>query len=280
MTDIAHTDALPTKPGGKLDLVHGGELEKPVSFMGLPILRRTSEQMVQLIEQHVGADRPLDIAFCNANTLLQAHDDQAYRQTLASMTLLNDGIGADIAARILDGQPFAENLNGTDFVPYLLKHTTKPLRVYMLGAKPEVVSKAAEKWAKQFPRHNFCGHQHGYFDRKAIGDVLDNVNAAKPDLLLVAMGNPAQENFIMEHRGQLDVPVTMGVGALFDFTAQIVPRAPIWMRKVKIEWLFRLSREPRRLVHRYTVGIGRFLYVCLKLRLANGRAGSFQEGAK
>ena len=75
----------------------------------------------------------------------------------------------------------------------------------------------------------------------------------------------------MTHRDVIHAPVAMGVGALFDFTAQVVPRAPMWMRRMKLEWLFRLSREPRRLLHRYTVGIGRFLWVCVRLRFAGNR---------
>ncbi|MEO0636521.1 MAG: WecB/TagA/CpsF family glycosyltransferase [Pseudomonadota bacterium] len=267
MTDLADAATRSQTDGPESN---AADLHQPVMFMGLPILRRTSQDMVNTICRHVEKAAHLNIAFCNANTLLLAHDDEAYRATLASMTLLNDGIGADLAARILDGQPFAENLNGTDFVPYLFEHASRPLRVYMLGAKPEVVSKARETWAKRFPQHVFCGHQDGYFDRNFTSDVLDAVNAAQPDLLLVAMGNPAQERFIMEHRERLSVPVTMGIGALFDFTAQVVPRAPMWMRRAKIEWLFRLSREPKRLLHRYTVGIGRFLWVCAKLRLRRG----------
>ncbi|MEO0495969.1 MAG: WecB/TagA/CpsF family glycosyltransferase [Pseudomonadota bacterium] len=265
MTDHAQIDATGKSADPKSAVSPTGW---PINFMGLQILRRTSDQMVRAIERAVSNQDTLNIAFCNANTLLQAHDDLDYRATLGKMTLLNDGIGAELAARILDGASFPENLNGTDFVPYLFGNATVPLRVYLLGAKPDIVEKAAANWAVRYPQHVFCGHQHGYFDKAGTDQIIRQINAAEPDVLLVAMGNPAQENFIMQHRNQIAGSVTMGVGALFDFTAETVARAPMWMRRSKTEWVFRLMQEPRRLLHRYTIGIARFLWVCVKLRVS------------
>jgi exopolysaccharide biosynthesis WecB/TagA/CpsF family protein len=272
MSDIASTDAShsakTSRPASDGEQKASGDA---VMFMGLPILKRSTAQMLRVIDEHIEHDRKLDIAFCNANTLLQAHDNASYRSALDKMTLINDGIGAELAARILVGTSFPENLNGTDFVPALFENSPRQLNVYLLGAKPDVVAKAAESFARRYPEHTICGFQDGYFDRSNLAPVIEAINTAKPDVLLVAMGNPGQEFFIVENRHALQAPVAMGVGALFDFTAQIVPRAPMWMRKAKIEWLFRLSREPKRLLHRYTVGIGRFIWICLKLRLRSSK---------
>ena len=240
--------------------------EDALDFAGLKILRRTTAQMISSIDQTVAGQSRLDIAFCNANTLLRAVDNADYHQTLDKMTLINDGIGADLAAKILSGSSFPENLNGTDFVPALLTHSSLNLSLFLLGAKPEIVSQAAAKFQERFPQHTVAGFRDGYFTDKDLPSVFRDIEDAQPDILLVAMGNPRQEFFIHSHREHLKVPVTMGVGALFDFTAQVVKRAPHWMRATKTEWIYRLLQEPLRLAHRYTIGIGRFLWVVLRLR--------------
>jgi exopolysaccharide biosynthesis WecB/TagA/CpsF family protein len=269
MADAAHSQYQPQQKNRSTsqNAAEQGDGPDHVDFMGLPILRRTTGEMVERIEAAISEASKLSLAFCNANTLLLAHDDPHYRDTLQNMTLINDGIGAELAAKLLVGTSFPENLNGTDFVPALFETAQKPLRIYLLGAKNHVVTKAAAAFEKRYPRHTICGFHDGYFDQTKPKMVIENINESKADVLLVAMGNPAQERFIVQNHAGLNVPVAIGVGALFDFTAGIVPRAPQWMRATKTEWLFRLSREPFRLLHRYTIGVGRFLFVCLKLRL-------------
>jgi len=181
--------------------------------------------------------------------------------------IVNDGVGMDIASMLLYRRKFNANLNGTDFTPFFLNKSNAPMRVFLLGSQPEILNKAA-----YFLVHNLqqvvVGSVDGYSGiQNANLDTI--INEAKPDVLLVAMGNPVQENWIMEHRDNLDVKFISGVGALFDFWAGNKPRAPLFIQKIRMEWLYRLSIEPKRLCKRYTVDILKFLIICIANRKKN-----------
>ncbi|WP_208988347.1 WecB/TagA/CpsF family glycosyltransferase [Labrenzia sp. VG12] len=226
----------------------------------------TSEEAVALICEAVQHRGPLDIAICNAHTVLTALDNPDYADTLKKMTLLNDGIGLNLASRFLNGRPFPANLNGTDLLPFVLAHIGIPLRIYLLGAREDQVRGAKQHIESCFPDHLVVGCRNGFFQEQEISDICAEINAARPDLLLVAMGNPRQEFFITQNRDQLTVPVAIGVGALFDFMSGAVVRAPGFVRKAGLEWLFRLLQEPRRLFHRYVIGIPRFLFAVARFK--------------
>ena len=239
----------------------------------LDILRLRQADAVALIREAVASGRKLDIGICNAHTILTALDDPHYAATLQAMTLFNDGIGADIASKYLYGSAFPDNLNGTDFVPSLLEHIGRPLRIYLLGAHEVQVSRAKAHLQKAFPQHQVIGYRNGYFVPGEVPIICEMINAAKPDLLLVAMGNPHQERFIVENRNRLDATVVIGVGALFDFMAGAVVRAPKFVQHIGMEWLFRLLQEPRRLAHRYMIGIPRFFYALYRLKRQARKTG-------
>ena len=226
----------------------------------------TSEEAVALVRDSVQHREPLDIAICNAHTVLTALDNPDYADTLNKMTLLNDGIGINLASRFLNGRPFPANLNGTDLLPSILADVGIPLKIYLLGARDEQVRGAKLHIETRYPEHQVVGCRDGYFLDEDVAAVCDDVNASRADLLLVAMGNPRQEFFITRNRARLNVPVAVGVGALFDFMSGAVVRAPGFVRKAGLEWLFRLLQEPRRLFHRYVIGIPRFLLAIARFK--------------
>ncbi len=120
---------------------------------------------------------------------------------------------------------------------------------------------------ERFPHLELAGARHGYFRPEDEGDVVSTIAAARADILLVALGNPAQELFIARHFDALGAKAMFGVGALFDFAAERVARAPAWMRKARLEWAFRLAQEPGRLLRRYTIETAAFLIAVLRLRV-------------
>ena len=130
-------------------------------------------------------------------------------------------------AAILYGSPFPENLNGTDFVPNYLRRTKHRYRIFLLGAKPGIAERAAHRLSVLCPRHKIVGCRHGHFDRDEASEIVDLIRRSKADLLLVAMGNPKQELFLHEHLAATGCRLGIGVGALFDFLAGDVPRAPL-----------------------------------------------------
>jgi beta-1,4-glucosyltransferase len=220
------------------------------------------------------------LGFCNAHTAFLALRDEEYYRALQRFLLLNDGIGLDIAARILEGRSFYENLNGTDFVPRLLLMIDQPMRIFLLGAAPHVVSETANLISRSFPLHRVAGYHHGYFHDGDVPRIISYINDSGADMLLVAMGNPRQEQFIAEHADALRCRLLVGVGALFDFLSGSVPRAPHWVRRARMEWLFRLWREPRRLGGRYTFEMAWFLLIVASMRIGGApRAGGPEQPA-
>jgi exopolysaccharide biosynthesis WecB/TagA/CpsF family protein len=240
--------------------------EASFEFGHLNIKRLGLLEAVQLVRSAVLVRQKLSIAICNAHTVLTSLDDPGFSETLNQMTLLNDGIGIGLASKYLYGENFPANLNGTDLIPYVLAEAGTPLRIFLLGAEEKQVSLAKEHIERTYPSHEVVGFRNGYFDMDDCADVCAEVSAARPDLLLVAMGNPRQEKFIMQNRARLDATVAIGVGALFDFMSGNVVRAPKAVQAAGLEWLFRLLQEPRRLFQRYVVGIPRFFLAVRKMK--------------
>ncbi|MEO8154195.1 MAG: WecB/TagA/CpsF family glycosyltransferase [Rhizobacter sp.] len=199
-----------------------------------------------------------ELFFANTNFVVTC-ESFAQRFDEPGITLVNDGIGMDLAARICHGKRFEENLNGTDFIPRLLRDSPLPLKVFLYGARPDVVQEAAQVIERRFGQ-KVVGACSGYGTDDKV--LCAQIQAARPDVVLVALGNPLQERWILDHAKALPPALYVGVGALFDFLAQRAVRAPMWVRRVRLEWLFRLSHEPRRLWKRYTVDALRFFRIC------------------
>ncbi|KAB8331757.1 WecB/TagA/CpsF family glycosyltransferase [Scytonema tolypothrichoides VB-61278] len=195
------------------------------------------------------------VYYANAHTMVTAAQNPSLAEALEhSDMLLADGSGVRLGSALL-GTPLVHNLNGTDLVPALCKAgAAKGLSVYLLGAKPDVVEEAAANLKKRYPGLVIAGTHHGYFSEAETSQVLENIRAARPHLLLVAMGVPLQEIWINQYACQLPGITCMGVGGLFDFVAERVPRAPFAIRAVGMEWVWRLTMEPSRLWRRYLIG--------------------------
>jgi beta-1,4-glucosyltransferase len=233
-----------------------------IGLVSLPYVPR--DRAIATIRRSFVDHVQICVAFCNSHTMLHAFRSRTYAQTLSRFLLLNDGIGIDLCSFLFQGAPFEENLNGTDFVPDLLSASGAGRTVYLLGTKPEWIEKSANGLAQRFPDCRIVGFQHGYFAPDEIDSVIANINAVSPDILLVGLGNPLQEEFIAEYASRIDARVLIGVGAFLDFMAGRVPRAPKLIRQLRLEWLFRLAKEPMRLGRRYTLDL--FLFVALILR--------------
>lgn len=178
--------------------------------------------------------------------------------------VFGDGIGVKIAGAIT-GQKVKDNVNGTDLLPILLNECeSEGFSLFLLGAKPGVAQRMEEKIRNRFPGINIAGNHHGYFNPKESEIVLRKINSGKPDILLVAFGAPHQEKWIETHFPRLSCRVAMGVGGLFDFYSERIPRAPYLMRMAGMEWIFRLVIEPGRMWRRYVLGNPLFLFRILR----------------
>ena len=229
------------------------------------------EDIGDMIDAENGHGREVSLAFCNAHTAEQAFRDSDYMAALNGMLVVNDGVGIAMAARIRHGRRFKANLNGTDFVPWFLGQTAMPRRIFLIGARPHVVARTSALIAESFPRHRVVGARDGYFAAAETDDLLRDIDRAGADTLLVAMGNPRQEMFMHDVVHRTQVTLAIGVGALFDFLAGEAVRAPALVRRMRLEWFYRLSREPARLARRYLIGTPYVLGYALRHRLLGTR---------
>jgi N-acetylglucosaminyldiphosphoundecaprenol N-acetyl-beta-D-mannosaminyltransferase len=242
-----------------------------ITVCGLHMNNLSMEEVVQKIKTSVLSKEKTKIAFINADCVNIASKTQQYKDNVNNMDLaLIDGAGIRIAGKLLH-QPVKDNVNGTDLFPKLCQLLNEINgSIYLLGAKPGVADKVAEWIVRHCPAVKVKGVQHGYYPDADTQEVINRINAAKPDVLLVAMGAPKQEAWITQHMQALDVTVAMSVGGLFDFYSGNIPRAPYWMRKRGLEWVYRLYQEPGRMWQRYLIGnavfLGRVLYEMISIK--------------
>ncbi|MFH1817301.1 MAG: WecB/TagA/CpsF family glycosyltransferase [Pseudomonadota bacterium] len=245
--------------------------QENVRIGGFAIRKTTSVNLASHLLMRRQQGEQVALFFANTNFIVQCRDLRV-RMAQDGIVIVNDGVGMDIAAHLMQGERFRENLNGTDFVPFLFRQSTTPLRVFMVGGKPAVLRQAALYATRQLGQA-VVGTCDGYQCIKTKPNLMDTINRAQADILLVALGNPTQEKWILDHRRHLNVPILAGVGALFDFWAGDKPRAPILVQKMRMEWFFRLCLEPKRLAQRYTVDFAKFLKYCYQYRLDGRRRG-------
>jgi beta-1,4-glucosyltransferase len=228
---------------------------------GFNLLRTTGPQLVERLSRRLAQGEQTALFFANTNFIVQCQGLQA--GMVKNTFIINDGIGVDIATWLIHRTRFPENLNGTDFTPAFLQSLGDGGRVFLFGGKPGIAQRAAETLRNQY-QIQVVGTCDGYEQASDIDQVIDQINTSGANVLLVAMGNPLQERWILRERHRLNPTLLFGIGALLDFLAGDKARAPDWIRRCRLEWLYRLCLEPARLARRYTLDIGRFLALCLR----------------
>ena len=209
----------------------------------------------------------------NVAVLVESRQDESLRTAWESADLVTvDGMAIYYSSHLL-GTPVPEAVSASLlFFELLALARDKGLSVFLLGAEDEVV-RAASAWAAATYRPlRIAGVHHGYFEPDRAGEVAELIRRSAPDILLVGMSSPLKERFVQAHRDAMGVPVTLGVGGMFDIAAGRCRLAPKLVRKMCLEWLWRLAQEPRRLWRRYavtnTVFLGLLLREIARLQLA------------
>ncbi len=243
------------------------------NILGVDVLVARRDEAIAWLLGRMARRRSTLLSFANTNLLnaMNAADDGL--QLMRRFTVLNDGVGLDLASRWLYGEPFPDNLNGTDFTPALLSAAGPDARVFLFGARPEIVGRAAEAFAE---RHGcvIAGVQDGYGWTADPDGLIRRINQSGAQIVLVALGNPRQERWMAENAARLEAPLLVGVGALFDFTAGAVARAPLAIQRMRLEWLYRLAQEPKRLARRYTVELASFFRSVAAQKRAGRQSGA------
>lgn len=233
-----------------------------VKILGVRIANLHTIEAVAYMQKLIWVASPCARAvyLVNAHTLNLACDDPDYRSVLnGADAVFGDGTGVRWAAR-WQGKKMIANLVGTDLLPYFFVNTTeRAYRYFLFGARPDVVARAAENLPTRFPGLNVVGCQHGHYPQAEHDAVVARINAARPDVLMVGMGNPIQERWIHDNRERLTgVKLAIGVGGLFDHWGGVLKRAPMWVRRNGFEWVQLMLQQPHKW-RRYLVGNPKFL---------------------
>jgi N-acetylglucosaminyldiphosphoundecaprenol N-acetyl-beta-D-mannosaminyltransferase len=224
----------------------------------IPVDLGQPAELIRRITGWVGSGRPARrVMYLNAHVLNQSRANPALREALEQADLVYcDGYGVRLAAKALDAE-IPHRMTGADWI-YGLAALCElgGQSVYLLGAEPGVTAEAARRLDRWYPRLRIAGTHHGYFDIGSAHDdrVVEDINARKPDIVLVGMGTPKQELWVAHNAAHLETDVVWTVGALFDYVSGRVPRAPRWLADNGLEWIFRLAIEPQRMWRRYLLG--------------------------
>ena len=218
-----------------------------VNILGVDVDAVTMAEAVDVVRRDMDTRAGVMVATANAEMLMRAtHDEELRRILNASALVVPDGAGTVWAARHL-GHAMPERVAGYDLAQELLRCApAEGRRVYFFGSAPGVAEKAKAKAEQLYPGIEIVGVRNGFFSPADNAAIIAEIRAARPDLLLVALGVPKQEKWIAAHLAELDVPVAIGVGGTLDVMAGVMKRAPLWMQKAKLEWLFRGLMQPKR----------------------------------
>ena len=232
------------------------------------ISKLTALSTVQDFIEHRHEKNAKKIFFTNVHTIHIARKNLKFKKIVDDADLvLADGSGLKIASTIFSN-PIKENLNGTDFTPIILKLAElNKWRIFFLGSKENILKACLSKIEHDFPQLEIGGYHSGYFSKEETPLLLKEINESAPDILLVGMGSPIQETFINNYSNELNVAVCFAVGGLFDFLSGYKKRAPLLIRKVGLEWIFRFFSDPKTKWDRIFIEIPVFLILVFLARL-------------
>jgi N-acetylglucosaminyldiphosphoundecaprenol N-acetyl-beta-D-mannosaminyltransferase len=234
-------------------------------LFGLPITACTMDDVVALGAGAVRSRRRMLVGVVNAAKIVKLRRDELLRNSLLDCdVILADGQSVVWASRLL-GKQLPERVTGIDLFGRLLELADREgLRIYLLGARPEVLDIVQRRIRERFPAAVIAGAADGYFDLDDAAAVAADIRGSRADMLFLGMTTPKKEIFLARYGAELDVPVLHGVGGSFDILAGVTKRAPLAWQRLGMEWLYRLLQEPRRLWRRYAVTNNVFIALTLK----------------
>jgi N-acetylglucosaminyldiphosphoundecaprenol N-acetyl-beta-D-mannosaminyltransferase len=232
---------------------------------GCPVDRTTLGQLTDRLCDAVSTRQRCQVLGVNAAFVVSAAKDSHHRHILETTTYVPvDGFWVAVAARLLGYHGVLSV--GIERLVYRLLPRLASINgtVYLLGAAEQIVQRTACEIEERYRGIKVVGTRNGYFAETDEEDILADINAKAPDLVLLGMASPKKEIWILKYRDRVKASVIIGVGGLFDVIAGKIPPAPDWMKDHGLEWFFRLIHDPRRLWKRYTIGNSHFLLLVLK----------------
>jgi N-acetylglucosaminyldiphosphoundecaprenol N-acetyl-beta-D-mannosaminyltransferase len=241
---------------------------RAVEILGVRVSCASREDVLQLPLDWAMGEGKRTIFYVNAHCLNLATREPTYRATLNQADLVySDGVGVVWASRWLGGCPL-EKVTGRDWIhDFSAQAAQSNLRIYLLAGTQEIIEKAQQNLIRQHTELKIVGTRNGYFEEAESDALIEEINQAAPQILLVGMGTPRQEKWLADHRDQIQAPVCWAVGALFDYVAGVEPPVPGWLNRLNLEWLWRLLVDPLGKWRRYLIGNPLFLYRLLRQKM-------------
>ncbi len=225
------------------------------------------DETISEVEKIIAAGNPTQHVVINALKVNLMNEDPQLREIVNACPLINaDGASIVWAAKKL-GVPLKERVAGIDLFENLVKLAAdKGYRIYLFGAKEEVVQKVKSIFEEQYPSLCIAGVRNGYFTEEDEPQIVADMAASGADMMFVAFSSPKKEYWVNKYLNELNIPFVMGVGGSFDVVAGVTDRAPKWMQEHGLEWFYRFIQEPKRLWNRYIIGNWKFVVYTYKCK--------------
>ena len=242
-------------------------MNERIQILGITIDPLTMKETVDAVEQYVLKKHPLHLMRVNADKINQCHEDEKIKKIVNESGIINaDGASVVLASKFL-GAPVPERVAGRDLMQNLLELSNKKgYSVYFFGAKEEILQDMLKAFKQRYPDLDVVGYRNGYFSPEDEEKIQEDIKDRKPDFVFVGITSPKKEYIIQSFMDNGINAVFMGVGGSFDVLSGHIKRAPLWMQKLNLEWLFRVANEPKRLFKRYFVGNISFIRKVLRAK--------------
>ncbi|KXT88131.1 WecB/TagA/CpsF family glycosyltransferase [Streptococcus oralis] len=242
-------------------------MNERIQILGITIDPLTMKETVDAVEQYVLKKHPLHLMGVNADKINQCHEDEKIKKIVNESGIINaDGASVVLASKFL-GAPVPERVAGIDLMQNLLELSNKKgYSVYFFGAKEVILQDMLKAFKQRYPDLDVVGYRNGYFSPEDEEKIQEDIKDRKPDFVFVGITSPKKEYIIQSFMDNGINAVFMGVGGSFDVLSGHIKRAPLWMQKLNLEWLFRVANEPKRLFKRYFVGNISFIRKVLRAK--------------
>ena len=225
------------------------------------------EVTIEAVEAIIKEGKPTQHVVINASKVNLMEKDEKLRKIVNDCPIINaDGASIVWAAKVL-GVPLTERVTGIDLFLKLVEIANeKQYKIYLFGAKEEVVCKVKSIFEEKYPNLQIVGYRNGYFTEADEDDIVKDMQKSGADMLFVAFSSPKKEYWVHKYIKQLNIPFVMGVGGSFDVVVGVTKRAPLWMQKCGLEWFYRFIQEPGRMWKRYIIGNAKFVLLTYKTK--------------
>ena len=234
-----------------------------VPLHGIRVNRLTMGEALEILDRFIRTGGPHHIITLDASMCVTAQEDAGLRRIIENADLITPDSSGVLWACRKQGQPLPERVSGVEIVERLCELSSqRDYKLFFFGAAPGIAESAAQKMREKYPGCRIVGVRDGFFKPEDEAVIVEQIREAAPDILCVALGIPKQEHFIDRNREALGVPVMIGVGGTLDVFSGSVKRAPVWMQRASLEWLYRLYKNPRKIGKVMT--LPRFVWMTLR----------------